>query len=135
MQCFQVAVHPARQARQARVIGVVHQVGRDQGQLGAIGVALVLVAAAEQVVVDAEIDLRRMLAHRVRAALFGCLGGKGEGGGQQAGQPEGCEVTHGWDDHREGGFCLSFYATTRYSRRCDGTSALGSLVCSENNIV
>jgi len=135
MQAFQVLVHPARHAWKARVVGVIDQIGRDQGQQRTVGIALVLVAAAEQVVVDAEIDLRRVIAHRVRATLFGRLGGKGEGRGQQAGQPEGCDTTHGWNAHGEGGGFLSFSATLRYSCPRAGTSTLGSLVCSENNIV
>ncbi len=135
MQPFQVLVHPARHARQAGVVGVVDQIGRDQGQQRTVGVALVLVAATKQVVVNAEVDLRRVVAHRVRATLFGRLGGKGEGRGQQAGQPEGCDTTHGWNAHGEGDGFQSLYATLRYSRPRGGTSTFESLVCSENNIV
>ena len=131
VQALQVAVHPARHPRQAGIVGVVHQVGRYQGQLGAVGVALVLVLAAEQVVVDAEIDLRRVFTHRIRTTLGGGEGGQGQGSGHQAGKPEGGSSTHGWDDHQEGDRCLSFYATTRYSPACEGTSAYRSLVCSE----
>jgi len=50
------------------------------------------VAATEQVVVDAEIDLGRVVAHGVRTTLFGRLRGKGEGSGQQAGQPKDCDT-------------------------------------------
>ncbi len=101
MQPFQVLVHPAGHAWQAGVVGVIDQIGRDQGQQCTIGIALVLVAAAEQVVVNAEIDLRRVVAHRVRATLFGRLGGEGEGSSQQAGQPEGCKAALGRGAHVE----------------------------------
>ncbi|MNV19342.1 hypothetical protein D3C71_1102020 [compost metagenome] len=78
VQPLQVPVDPARQPRQAGVVGVVHQVGRNQGDLCTVGVALVLVGAAEQVVVHTEIDLRRMLAHRVRSTLVGGLDRRGD---------------------------------------------------------
>ncbi|KAG1251349.1 hypothetical protein G6F65_018397 [Rhizopus arrhizus] len=112
VQAFQVLVHPARHARQAGVIGVVDQVRRDQGQLGAVGVALVLVAATEQVVVDADVDLWRVVAHRIRAASFGGLGGKGEGSGKQAGQPEGCKAGVGRGAHRGAGSFVDFSRDT-----------------------
>ncbi|MNV75282.1 hypothetical protein D3C71_1685600 [compost metagenome] len=80
-----MAVDPARQARQTRVVGVIHQIRRHEGDLGPVGIALILVLAAEQVVVNAEIDLWRVLAHRIGPALGGGVGSR-RGQGQDTGE-------------------------------------------------
>lgn len=65
--------HPNRRCRVQRAIrgrqgsSGNDQVRRDQGQLRAVGIALVLMATTEQVLVDAENGLWRVVAHRVQA--------------------------------------------------------------------
>ena len=72
MQALQALIHPARKAWQTGVVGVVLQVRRYQGKHRAIGIALVLLGAAQQVIVDAEIDCRRVIAQGTLCALLCC---------------------------------------------------------------
>jgi len=98
LQALEVAVEPARRARQAGVVGVVVEVGRDQAELGAIGIALVLAFAAEQVVVHPQVHRRRGLAQAAVAAFAG----QGRGGQQEQGAGQGRVQVP--ERHGHGGF-------------------------------
>lgn len=96
MQAFQIAVDPARSARQTRVVGVVDQIRRNQRQQRAVGIALVLVFATEQVVVDPEIHRRRRTTQSAGIALVGRQRGQRQAGeGKQQGSGQRARSEHG----------------------------------------
>ncbi|MNV14952.1 hypothetical protein D3C71_1056510 [compost metagenome] len=91
-----MTVHPAREARQAGVVGVVLQVRRNQGEHRAVAVALVLLGAAEQIVVDAEIDRGRVVVQCALGTLSRRLrrGDEVRAGGERQGQGQPCAGEH-----------------------------------------
>ncbi len=70
VQPLQIAVDPPRSPRQARVVGVIDQVRRHQRQHRTVGIALVLIFAAEQVVIDTEVHRRRRAPKAAGIALI-----------------------------------------------------------------
>ena len=91
----------------------------DQGQQRTVGIALIPVAAAEQVVVDAEIDLRRMVAHRVRATLFGRRAASGRAAASRPYRPR--AARRRWEGDSLGGLCSVCRCMPRHGTRGDVT--------------
>ncbi|MNN30256.1 hypothetical protein D3C81_1439010 [compost metagenome] len=104
-----MAVHPAREAWQAGVVGVVLQVRRNQGEHRAVAVALILLRTAEQIVVDAEIDRGWVVVQCALGTLPSGLrrGDEVRAGGERQGQGQPCAGEHHVQSGEKNGAQLS----------------------------